>query len=99
MIPDPAVARFINAFYPRPNGAITGDTGNYSFAGTQNTTENFFTVKVDHTFTKKDSAAVAYMYDDNPSNQNDEFNNKIILSKTGGSWCRFWRPTFSVPPP
>jgi Carboxypeptidase regulatory-like domain/TonB-dependent Receptor Plug Domain len=80
--PDPAVARFINAFYPLPNGAINGDTGNYSFAGTQRTTENFFTVKADHTFSAKDSAAVTYLYDNNPSSQNDELNNKIILSKT-----------------
>jgi hypothetical protein len=80
--PDPAVARFINAFYPLPNGPISGDTGNYSFAGAQITSENFFTVKADHVFSSKDSAAVTYMFDDNPSSQNDELNNKIILSKT-----------------
>jgi Carboxypeptidase regulatory-like domain/TonB-dependent Receptor Plug Domain/TonB dependent receptor len=80
--PDPAVARFIKAFYPLPNGPVIGDTGQYSFAGTQKTTENFFTVKADHTFSQKDSAAVTYMFDDNPSSQNDELNNKVILSKT-----------------
>ncbi|GAC1437281.1 MAG: hypothetical protein NVS1B11_28210 [Terriglobales bacterium] len=79
---DPAVARFINAFYPLPNGQDLGDTGIYNFAGQQITKEDFFTVKVDHTFSSKDSAAVSYMFDNNPSSQNDEFNNKIILSKT-----------------
>lgn len=82
MNPDPAVARFITAFYPLPNGAVQGDVGNYSFAGTQNTTENFFTVKMDHTFTDKDNAAAVYMFDLSPSSQNDELNNKLILSKT-----------------
>ncbi|HEY4782229.1 MAG TPA: carboxypeptidase regulatory-like domain-containing protein, partial [Chthoniobacterales bacterium] len=80
--PDPQVARFINAFYPLPNGTVNGDIGDYSFAGTQLTTENFFTVKADHTFSPKDSVAVTYLFDDNPSSQNDEFNNKVILSKT-----------------
>jgi hypothetical protein len=80
--PDPLVARFINAFYPLPNGTINGDIGNYSFAGTQLTTENFFTIRADHTFSPKDSVGVTYMYDDNPSSQNDEFNNKVIVSKT-----------------
>ncbi len=80
--PDPQVARFINAFYPLPNGTGTADIGNYSFVGTQRTTENFFTIRADHTFSPKDSIGVTYMYDDNPSSQNDEFNNKVILSKT-----------------
>ena len=80
--PDPQVARFINAFYPLPNGTGSADIGNYSFVGTQRTTENFFTVRADHTFSPKDSVAVTYMFDDNPSSQNDEFNNKVILSKT-----------------
>src|SRR6202051_3061250 len=80
--PDPQIARFINAFYPLPNGMINGDVGNYSFAGQQLTTENFFTIRADHTFSPKDSVGVTYMYDDNPSSQNDEFNNKVIVSKT-----------------
>src|ERR1700738_5349478 len=79
--PDPAVARFITAFYPLPNGQITGDIGTYSVAGPQITSENFFTVKVDHTFSAKDSIGIVYLFDTNPSSQNDEMNNKIISSK------------------
>lgn len=79
--PDPAVAKFISAFYPLPNGPVSGDVGQYSFAGAQITSENFFTVKVDHTFSPKDSVGVTYLFDTNPSRQNDEFNNKIIISK------------------
>ena len=81
VVPDPAVAAFINAFYPLPNGQIFGDTGIFSFAGAQITSENYFTVKVDHTFSPKDSIGVTYLFDTNPSSQNDELNNKIILSK------------------
>jgi hypothetical protein len=79
--PDPAVARFINAFYPLPNGPNLGDTGVFTFAGAQITSENFFTVKVDHTFSTRDSVGVTYLFDTNPSRQNDELNNKIISSK------------------
>lgn len=80
--PDPSVATFINAFYPMPNQQINGDIGVYSFAGSQVTQEDYFTVKADRTFSAADSVAVTYMFDNNPSTQNDEFNNKDILSKT-----------------
>jgi hypothetical protein len=81
VIPDPAVARFITAFYPLPNGPILGDTGVYSFAGASLTTENYFTVKLDHAFSQADNVGVTYMFDDNPNRQNDELNNKVIVSK------------------
>jgi hypothetical protein len=80
--PDPAAARFIAAFYPLPNGQNFGDTGIYSFVGSQVTTENYATVKLDHTWSAKDSSAVTYLYDISPSTQNDEFSTKQILSKT-----------------
>ena len=82
--PDPAVARFINAFYPLPTDKqpITGDVSNYAFPSNQTTSEDFFTVKADQSFSSKDSLAVSYLYDNSPVRQNDELNNKIILSKT-----------------
>src|SRR6185312_7364970 len=47
---DPSVSRFMAAFYPLPNGASlgAGDTGIYSFAAQQITTENYFTVRLDN---------------------------------------------------
>jgi hypothetical protein len=77
-------------FYPLPNGpqicpcspAGTGDTANYSFAGSQIASENYFTTRVDHRFSNKDSLAGSYMHDKAPLSQNDEFNNKLILSET-----------------
>lgn len=80
--PDPAIASFINAFYPLPNGQDFGDTGIYSLVGAQVTSENYFTVKLDRTWSSKDSMAASYLYDVSPSTQNDEFSTKQILSKT-----------------
>jgi hypothetical protein len=70
------------AFYPLPNGTVSGDTGIYSFSGSAITTENYFTTRVDHKFSEKDNLAGSYMYDNSPSSQNDEFNNKLIFTKT-----------------
>ena len=81
---DPAASRFISAFYPLPNGAVlgNGNTGIFTFSGAQITTENYLIGRIDHTFSDKDSLAGTYMYDNSPSQQNDEFNNKTIVSKT-----------------
>src|SRR5260370_4314179 len=42
--PDPQVARFINPFYPLPNGTGTAHTGTSSCFATPTTTQNFFTI-------------------------------------------------------
>jgi hypothetical protein len=88
---DPLVAPYLN-FYPKPNGAVIcpfnscptggGDTAIYSFSGSAITTEDYFTTRLDHRFSEKDNLAGSYMYDNSPSSQNDEFNNKLIFTKT-----------------
>jgi Carboxypeptidase regulatory-like domain/TonB dependent receptor len=78
---DPLVKPYL-AFYPLPNGVVSGDTGIYSFAGSAVTTENYFTTRLDHKISDKDNLAGSYMYDNSPSSQNDEFNNKFIFTKT-----------------
>src|ERR1700730_15246786 len=78
---DPHVVPYL-AFYPLPNGTVSGDTGIYSFSGNAITTENYFTTRVDHKLSDKDNLAGSYMYDNSPSSQNDEFNNKLIFTKT-----------------
>ncbi|HEV2397446.1 MAG TPA: TonB-dependent receptor [Candidatus Sulfotelmatobacter sp.] len=78
---DPLVKPYL-AFYPLPNGPISGDTGIYSFSGSAVTTENYFTTRVDHRFSNADNLAGSYMFDNSPSSQNDEFNNKLIFTKT-----------------
>ena len=77
-------------FYPLPNGPDicpcgptgAGDSASYSFAGAEPTTENYFTTRVDHRFSNKDSLAGSYMLDRASTSQNDEFNNKILSSAT-----------------
>ena len=88
---DPLVTPYFG-FYPLPNGPIlcpidscpagVGDTGIFNFAGAQISTENYFTVRVDHSFSTKDQLFGTYMFDDSPLTQNDEFNNKIIDART-----------------
>src|SRR6202790_1978978 len=79
---DPNVLRFINAFYPLPNGPLLGggDTGIFSFAGQEITNENYFTVKVDRKFTDKDTLSGTYMRDNSETVQPDNFNE--LLSNT-----------------
>ena len=62
---DPAVARFLAAFYPLPNGQTlgNGDTAVFNFAAQEVTTENYFTIRVDHKFSDKDSLYGTYMRD------------------------------------
>jgi len=73
---DPAVARFLAAFYPLPNGALLGggDTGIYSVAGQQVTNENYVTLRVDHKFSDKDGIFGTYMRDSSKTIQPDNFN-------------------------
>jgi Carboxypeptidase regulatory-like domain/TonB-dependent Receptor Plug Domain len=71
---DPAVTRFLNAFYPLPNGLLFGDTGIFTFAGQDVTNENYFTIRLDHKFSGSDSAQVTYMRDSSKTVQPDEFN-------------------------
>ena len=76
--PDANIVRYLNAFYPLPNGPLlgSGDTGIYTFAGQQVTPENYFTVKVDHKLAQSDALAGTYMFDSGTVQQPDELNNK-----------------------
>jgi outer membrane receptor protein involved in Fe transport len=70
---DPAVARFLNAFYPLPNGPILapGDTAEFMFADQTVTSENYFTTKVDHAFSARDSLSGTYLRDNSKEVQPD----------------------------
>src|SRR5579859_1672986 len=76
---DPNMLSFVNAFYPLPNGGLlgTGDTGIYTFSGQQVTPENYFTTRLDHKFSAKDTLSGTYMFDSGTVRQPDELNNKI----------------------
>src|SRR6267143_570918 len=85
---DPTVLKFVNAFWPAPNGPLqcpfpgkpclpgTGDTGVFTFAGQQITPENYFTTKIDHKLSTEDTVSGTYMFDGETVRQPDELNNK-----------------------
>src|SRR3989454_6230896 len=72
---DPAISRYLQAFYPLPNGPSlgNGDVGIFSFAGQQVTTENYFTTKLDRKFSNQDSISGTYMRDNSIVVQPDAF--------------------------
>ena len=67
------------AFTNCPAGA--GDTALFTFGGSQITNENYFTTRIDNKFSDKDNLSGSYMFDNSPSSQNDEFNNKLLLNR------------------
>lgn len=79
---DPAIGRYMAAFYPLPNGALLsgGDTGLFSFAGQEVTNENYFTLRPDRKFSEKDTLYGTYMRDSSRTVQPDAFNE--LLSNT-----------------
>jgi hypothetical protein len=78
---DPAAQKYLT-FWPLPNGAISGDTGIYTFAGQQVVNENFFTIRLDHKLSEKDSLFGTYFYDDAPFSAPDNLNQVLLGSQT-----------------
>lgn len=76
---DPRVQPYL-ALYPLPNGSVSGDIGIFSFAGQQITRENYFTTRVDHKLSGKDSLFGTYMIDNGNTVGPDSFNNKNIAT-------------------
>src|SRR6202162_1984458 len=75
---DPSALRFLNAFFPQPNGK----NGEYSFVSTSRTTENYFIVRADNTFSDKDRIFATVMFDKASQTLPDEFNNKLYHNPT-----------------
>jgi hypothetical protein len=75
---DPSVQKYL-PFWPLPNGGLkpgtNGDIGIFTFAGRQVISENFFTIRVDHRFSEKDSMAGTYFFDRTPFTTPDSLNN------------------------
>ncbi|HKV40245.1 MAG TPA: TonB-dependent receptor, partial [Blastocatellia bacterium] len=73
---DPTVFRFIDAFYPLPNGPALGggDTGTFAFSGQQVTPENYFTARIDHDFSEQDKLSGTYMFDSGTIRQPEPLN-------------------------
>jgi hypothetical protein len=80
---DPAAQQFL-AFYHLPNGPVTNnpDIAEYSFAGQQVVNENFYTTRLDHKFSEKDSASGTYLFDKTPYTSPDGVNDVLLTTKS-----------------
>ncbi|PYS47846.1 MAG: hypothetical protein DMG13_26875 [Acidobacteria bacterium] len=85
MVVDPSVSRYLQAFYPLPNGPLlgNGDTGIFSFAGQQVTTENYVTTKLDHKFSTQDIVSGTFMRDNSKVVQPDAFDELLANVVSG----------------
>jgi hypothetical protein len=74
---DPKAAQYFT-FYHTPQSLLpgsNGDLGVYTFPAQQVVSENFYTTRVDHKFTEKDSLVGSYMFDKTPYSSPDGLNN------------------------
>lgn len=66
VVVDPAAAKYLQ-LYPLPNvSSVGGDAGIFSFTAQQEFNEDFFTTKVDHSFSEKNSLSGTYLFDNTP---------------------------------
>jgi hypothetical protein len=77
---DPAAAAELAMFPHATPGTSSGDTGQFINIAKQIVPENFFTVRVDHTITTKDTLFGTYLFDDTDFTQPDSFNNVLLKS-------------------
>jgi hypothetical protein len=68
------------AFFPQPNGTITGDIAQFNFAGKRVGFEHYGVVRVDHNFTSKTTLSGSYQADDTTEGQPDPYNEKLTGS-------------------
>jgi hypothetical protein len=78
---DPAIQKYL-ALYPHANGGANGDKGVFAPNGIQIVKENYYTFRVDHKISDKDSLFGTYMYDKTPFTQPNNFDNVNVIDQT-----------------
>lgn len=82
---DPSAQKYL-AFFPLPTGGPTnnglGNAFSSSFAGQRIVAENFFTTRVDHKLSEKDSLFGTYVYDKTPYTSPDQFDDVLLSDLT-----------------
>jgi hypothetical protein len=73
---DPSVQKYF-PLIPLPNSTClaSADVCQFSYSGQQEVTENFFTTRIDHKFSDKDSLFGTYVYDKTPYTSPDSVGN------------------------
>jgi hypothetical protein len=74
---NPLVAPYL-ALFPLPNGPVNGDTGAYSFAAQNDTTEDFVITRFDHEFSKTDQIHGTYLFDTSTTTGPDNFDGVLL---------------------
>ena len=74
--PDPNALLYLKTFWP------ASPTGIFTFAGNQNTGEDFVIVRADHNFSEKDRIFGTYLHDNSHQIEPDEMNNKLIHNQS-----------------
>ena len=76
---DNNVAKYL-PFFHMPNGAVSGNVGQYVFTRQAVVSENYFTTRVDQKISDKDRLFGTYVYDYSPLTQPDILNNLLQQS-------------------
>jgi hypothetical protein len=79
---NPAAAAELAMFPHATPGTSKGDKGQFINAGLQIVPENFYTARVDHKLSGKDTLFGTYLFDDTDFTQPDSFNNVLLKSHT-----------------
>jgi hypothetical protein len=78
---DPNATTFLTKFIPLPNpGTVApgSNVGQFKFIALQDTLENFFTIRADHTFSNKDRIFTTYLFDKASQSEPDEYASKLL---------------------
>jgi len=76
------------------NPGTFGDTGNFITSGLLNLHENFFTSRLIHVFTEKDTLSATYIYDNGPETVPDNLGNTQTLLSAASSGGRSHRKAY-----
>jgi hypothetical protein len=98
---DPNVQKAL-AFYHLPNGPVTDnpDIAQYRFSGQQVVSENFYTTRLDHKISEKDSMSGTYLFDKTPYTSPDGVNDVLLTTKSSRQIAvleetHIFKPTFA----
>jgi len=78
---DPSAQKYL-ALYGLPDPACITDVCQITYAGQQVVSENFFTTRIDHKFSDKDSIFGTYLYDKSPYNSPDSMGNVLLETQS-----------------